>query len=272
MPKKINSIKDIVWAVCILAALLALLVALFYGAIGRWYGDKTRPVMDIGHREVSGSAEKAGAGLGTVPDGTLHTLRESGDAGQSYLDSLTFVVDGSFAALRGSALTAAPIWTSESGSLPMSAYDSWRVIYPGDGSNVTIPNAAMIAKPGLLVLCLGSEGAEGMSQEQFTALYEDLIAGILSASPQTRLIIAPAGSVTAAYAGEGMSAERAGEINTWLRQICVDTGAVWADWSEVLNDGGFLRAEFAESDGHTLNAVGLSTVCSWLRTHATASD
>lgn len=271
MPKKINSIKDIVWAVCIFAALAALLVAFFYGAIGRWYGDKTRPVMDIGHKEVSGSAEKTGSGLGTVADGTLHTLRETGDAGQSYLDSLTIVTDSAYAGLRGSALTAAAIWASDSGSLPMSAYDSWRVIYPGDGSNVTIPNAAMIAKPGLLVLAIGGDGAEGLSQEQFTALYEDLVAGILAASPNTKLLIAPAGSVTAAYAGEDRSAAQIGEINTWLQQICIDTGAVWCDWSGVLTDGGFLRPEFAESDGHTLNTVGLSTLCSWLRTHA-ASD
>ena len=270
MPKKINSVKDIVWAVCILAALLALLVGLVYGATGHWYGDKTRPVMNIGHRAESGSAEKTGSGAGAVADGTLHTLRESGDTGQSYLDSLTIVADSAYAPLRGSALTAAAIWTSDSGSLPMSAYDSWRIVYPGDGSSVTIPNAATIAKPGLLVLAIGGDGAAGLSQEQFIALYENLISDILTASPQPQILVGPAASVTASYVGEGMSAQQAGQINEWLQQICIDTGAVWADWSGSLCDGGYLRPEFAEADGRTLNAVGLNNLCLWLRTHAAA--
>ena len=272
MPKRINGIKDIVWAVGILAALIALLVGFFYGALGRWYGDKSRPVMDIGgaHAE-SGSAEKAGAGLGTVADGTLHVLQESGDAGQSYLDSLCFLVDGCFSGLRDSALTAGQVWTGENGRLGMADYSTWRVVYPGDGSAVTVPNAAMVAKPGLLVIALGSEGLAGISQELFTRCFEEMIAGILSASPQTKIVIGPATGVTAAYVSDdGMSAEKAAEVNGWLQQICTDTGAVWADWSSVLTDGGYLRPELAEGDGHTLNSAGLSAVCGWLRTHATA--
>jgi len=271
MPQKSGSLKNMIWAVCILAALVALLVGFFYGAVGRWYGDKTRPVMNIGARTETGGAEQTGAGLGTAADGTLHTLRESGDAGQSYLDSLCFLVDGSYIGLRGSPLTAAQVWATEDGTLDMSASDTWRVIYPGDGSAVTVPNAAMVARPELLVLAIGGDGSAGMTQEQFTAVYETLIASILSSSPQTKIVCGPVPSVTAAYAGGGASAEKTAEINGWIRQICLDTGAVWADWSGVLTDGGYLRPEFAEADGRTLSSIGLSTLCGWLRTHA-ASD
>ena len=269
MPNKTNSVKNIVWALAILIALVAPLVGFIYGAVGRWYGDKTRPVMDIGAaRTESGGSDKAGSGLGTAADGTLHTLRESGDAGQSYLDSLVFLTDSAYSGLRGGALTTAQVWTTENGVLDMSGYEFWRVVYPGDGSSVTVANAAMVAKPGLLVIAIGSDNAAGLTKEQFTAEYEDLIASILSSSPQTRIVCGSLASVTAAYAGTDMSAEKAAEINGWIRQICIDTGATWADWSGVLTDGGYLRPEFAEGDGKTLNNIGLSTLCGWLRTHA----
>ncbi len=273
---KRTAVKNVIWAICIGLALLALLVGLFIAAVEHYYGDKTRPVMNVGTTVSTTSSAKTtadavGAGKGTTSDGTLHELKSSRDAGQTYLDSLTFLCDSSTIPLKSSGLTAAPVWGSESRALPMTTAFSWRIVFPGDGSVISPDSAAMISKPGILVIAVGGDDAGGISREDFIENYELLIRAVLEASPGTRVICGAFCSVTTAYAGaDGLTAERAPEINEWIKQVCTDTGAYYADWFSTLTSGGYLRPEYAEADGRTLSGAGLSALLGWLRTHASA--
>lgn len=267
---KRSGIKDMIWAVCIGLALLALFVGFVLTAVGRWYGDKSRPVMNIGAKTVvEGGAAEVGSGTGTVADGKLHQLKKTADAGQDYLDSLTFLVDSSLIGLRDSGLTQGQVWSSDSGELDMSLAYGWNIVYPGDGSVISPANAAMILKPGILVIAVGSDGVGELGEEDFVENYGMLIDSILAASPETRVVLGSVCSVTTAYAGfDGWNADRAALVNSWIQKVCENTGALYADWSGSLTDGGYLRPEYATASGRALSNAGLGTLLGWLRTHA----
>ena len=128
---KQTALKNIIWAICIGLALLALVIGLFIAAVDHYYGEKTRPVMNIGstvsRSTASAAADSIGAGKGTAADGTLHELKSSRDAGQSYLDSLTFLCDSSSIPLKSSGLVSSQVWGGEDGTLPMTTAFSWRI-------------------------------------------------------------------------------------------------------------------------------------------------
>lgn len=272
---KQTALKNVIWAICIGLALLALLIGLFIAAIGHYYGEKGRPVMNIGSPAAADSskpaADSVGAGQGTIADGQLHELQSSRDAGQVYLDKITFLCDSSTAALASSGLVNGQVWCGEDRTLPMTTAFSWRIVFPSDQSVIPPDTAAMVAKPGLLVIAVGSDDIGSISREDFVENYDLLIRSILTASPDTRVICGSLCSVTTAYTGsDGLTGERVSELNEWIKQVCTDTGAYYADWSSALTNGGYLRPEYADGDGRSLNNAGLSALLGWLRTHAAA--
>ena len=266
-----RALKDMIWAACIAIALAAVFVGFVLEAVGHYYGDKSRPVMDLGHSVSAPKAEVRQSGM--TADGTVHRLQQSGDAGQVYLDSLVYLCDASFIPLRSSGLTAGQVWGSESGSLPMNKLDLWTITFPADNSQRSPGQACMLSQPKTLVLCIGSEGLDGLNEESFVQYYEALIEDIHSYSPATVMICCPVASVAPGYTGlDSMNGTRAAEINSWIVRVCRETGAWYADLTSVLNDGGYLRPEFAEPDGRTLNAAGLNAMLNYLRIHALSAN
>ena len=266
-----RALKDMIWAACIAIALAAVFVGFVLEAVGHYYGDKSRPVMDLGHSVSAPKAEVRQSGM--TADGTVHRLQQSADAGQVYLDSLVYLCDASFIPLRSSGLTAGQVWGSESGSLPMNKLDLWTITFPADNSQRSPGQACMLSQPKTLVLCIGSEGLDGLNEESFVQYYEALIEDIHTYSPATVMICCPVASVAPGYTGlDNMSGTRAVEINSWIARVCRETGAWYADLTSVLNDGGYLRPEFAEPDGRTLNAAGLNAMLNYLRIHALSSN
>ena len=267
-----RALKDMIWAACIAIALSALFIGFVLEAVGHYYGDKSRPVMDLGHPSAA-RASTVPQQSGMTPDGTVHRLQQTADAGKAYLDSLVYLCDASFIPLRSSGLTAGQVWGSESGSLPMNKLDLWTITFPADNSQRSPGQACMLSQPKTLVLCIGSEGLDGLNEDSFVQYYEALIEDIHNYSPATVMICCPVASVAPGYTGlDNMSGTRAAEINSWIMRVCRETGAWYADLTSVLNDGGYLRPEFAEPDGRTLNAAGLNAMLNYLRIHALSSN
>ena len=271
MFKRLKRIKDLLWAAAIGLSLLFLFVGLIAASFTSYHGDRTRPVMNLRgeKQEENAPAETAAVKRsGLQPDGTLHPLAETGDAGESYLDSLTFLCDSSFSALRGSDLTKASVWSSETGSLPMNIIDSWKIRYPVDGSSISPASAAMTAKPAVLILAVGSDGTQDMTKDGFVENYTSLIRAIAKGSPDTRVICLSLPSVSVSYAGGDMSKDRAEEINGWIKSVCVETGAYYADLGDTVCKDGWLREEYADGSGRALNAAGLRELLNYLRDHS----
>lgn len=275
MFKRLKAIKDLLWAAAIGLALLFLLIGLIAASFTSYHGDRNYPTMDLrsGQEKKEEKADSpSGAAVvtaGLKPDGTLHPLAKTDDAGESYLASVTLLCDSSFVALRGAGLSEIVVWSSETGSLPMGAPEEWKIRYPGDGSLISPSSAALIAKPAFFVLAVGSDEAAGLNKERFTEKYTALLRGISKACPDAKIACLTLCSVTDAYQEEnGMTPEKAEEINGWIREICINTGAFFGDLSDTLCENGRLRAEYADGSGRALNSAGLRELLNYLRDHS----
>ena len=145
-----------------------------------------------------------------------------------------------------------------------------RIVYPGDGSIVTSPDAAMLLQPDILVISIGNDGIANIDQFDFIDKYDTLIADIRRNSPNTWVICLPLTSVTADYAGnDGLSVAKCNEANTWIQTVCQQTGSIYCDAVSAVQDvSGTLLKEYAAADGRTLNPTGVTQILQYLRYHA----
>ena len=276
MRGRLNAIKNIAWALAIVLCLLAIFIGLLFAAFTRNSEEQSRGGVKLGTKPVVvESAEDSGTRPPQMGDGTLQTLPETQDAGQAYIDSLTFLCDSPWIGLRNYGMlsggeTTSQVWTSPSGVIAVADLGESRIVFPNDGSIVTAANAAMILQPKILVIALGNDGIANIDQFDFIDNYKRLIEGIRKASPNTWIVCVPLTSVTVAYnTADGLSAAKCNEANTWIQTVCSDTGAYYCDAvSSVQDVSGMLLQEYASSDGRTLNSTGINQILQYLRYHA----
>ena len=284
MNGKLSNIKNTAWAIAIVLCLVLLLVALGFAAFTRHHGELERPTVLMGE-----AAEKRDAALAEKKaaeekaeqqqsgPGEVYLLGESGDAGQAYIDSLTFLCDSALIGLRdygllreGTATTQ--VWGSSAGNIPASQLGSFKIRFPGDGSEISPADAAMIAKPSILVISLGTDGLADSNETQFISDFEALIRGVQEASPYTTVVVCTVTSVTISYSGsDGLEFTLVNRANEWLARVCADTGAYLVDAASAVSDSnGSLLTEYASANGKTLNSAGLNQILLYLRNHALA--
>ncbi|MCR5137217.1 MAG: SGNH/GDSL hydrolase family protein [Oscillospiraceae bacterium] len=278
MRGRLTAIKNIVWAFGIVLCLLAVFVGLLFAAFTRSREEQFRGGLPLGsYRSATVADEAADAVTGPVQegDGTLKSLPETGDAGQEYIDSLTFLCDSTLIGLRDYGIlnggtATSQVWATPTGVLAVADIDESRIVFPNDGSIITAANAAMIVQPKVLVISVGNDGIGMEDQYVFIGKYETLINDIRRNSPETWILCLPLTSVTADYsAGDGVTPERCREVNGWIRSACEDTGAFYVDaTSTVLDQNGALMSEYASANGRTLNSAGLNQILQYLRYHA----
>ena len=275
MPDRLTTVKNIIWAVATGICILAVTVGLISAMTRRYDGEKPEMTLDLGSSSMQESSEDDGVIMSTdqsagIQRGELHQLQPTPDAGDGYQNSLTFLVDSTFVGLRTKQLVEAnQVWATSSGSMPIGKLDSSNILFPNDGSEISPQNAAMISKPKILVIGIGTDGLADVDQNTFVAVYDKLIENILSASPDTQIICMGLCSVTEDYNGKDLSVNIMSDGNDWVKLVCRDTGAWYADVAENLGDGsGGLRASYAEANGKSLSGDGLQLVLEYLRTHA----
>ena len=276
MQGKWNTYKNFGWALAIGVALFALLLGLLFTAFTRYGGELDRPKIQLG--EVSAAVPEAGAvpEADTVQDrtGRLVTLAGTADGGQGYIDSLTFLCDSATIGLRdygilSGGIATTQVWGSNSGSLPIGTIPDALIKYPGDGSQINAIDAAMIAKPKILVISIGQDGLMGVDKETFIANYESLVMGIREKSPGTYIVCCSITSVGPNYAGaDGLTRDAINWANDYIQEVCIDTGAYFCDVAHDMRDStSVLDGSYASSNGKTLNTAGLNAFLQYLRTH-----
>lgn len=278
MGDKLTVMKNIIWAVAIVLCLVALLVGLIFGSASRYYGPESDHILylDGSAPAKADKGEDKGEEEPATPrgDGTLHTLDKSGDAGEEYQDSLTFLCDSALVGIRdygllSGGIATTQVWGTNAGNLPMDGILEDTIKYPNDGSEIKIADAAMVAKPEKLVISIGTDGLSAMNRDTFIYNYTMLIMSIQTASPDTEIICCSLTSVVSGYGGsDGLSSTAVGEANEWIKQVCTDTGAYFLDVASVINNNGYLMDKFASSNGKTLNSDGLKEFLDFVRTHA----
>ena len=276
MQGKWNTYKNFGWALAIGVALFALLLGLLFTAFARYGGELDRPKIQLG--EVAAAVPEADAlpEADTVQDrtGRLVTLAGTADGGQGYIDSLTFLCDSATIGLRdygilSGGIATTQVWGSNSGSLPIGTIPDALIKYPGDGSQINAIDAAMIAKPKILVISIGQDGLMGVDKETFIANYESLVMGIREKSPGTYIVCCSVTSVGANYAGaDGLTRDAINWANDYIQEVCIDTGAYFCDVAHDMRDSTSVQdGSYASSNGKTLNTAGLNAFLQYLRTH-----
>lgn len=273
MKRSLFAIKNLIWLIGIFLSLGVMFVALIIAAVTGYSGPIQRggPILGVG--EAWKQAEQQAAAAQSAPGGELIILGETKDGGQSYLDSLTLLVDSNLIGLRSYRILeelsqSAQVWGSHSEDIPADALDTI-ALEMSDGSLVSPAQAVQTRPPHILVISLGADGLVGVEKDRFIAGYEGLIRSIREVDPQLPIVVCSLSSVTVTYSGvSGLTPNNIREANEWIRQVCMNTGVYYCDAAAAVNDtAGWLMSDYASINGKTLNSSGIKAVLDYLCTH-----
>lgn len=265
---KVTGLKNILWAIGIVLCLLALVVGFLVSAVSPYHGESDPRTPDLNAVREKNSSADVSAMTFVEPDGQLHLLRESKDAGVDYIRSSVFLTDSVMLVLREQALTGGDCWSSDFGILPMGSIATWNILY-SDGSKISPADACMVTKPSRLFIAVGSDELDKVGRDDFINGYTSLINSILRASPETTIVCCSISPVSKDYDGEDyIDNDMIANANDWLREVCLNTGVYFADTASALTSDGALNPQYARVDNRSLNTEGAMAVLGYLRTHA----
>lgn len=276
----------LVWAVAIVACLLVVLFSLLFASLtaGSGVDITTAPPSAEGDGPApdgpSAPAQEGDTPASAAPGPEIDTssaalLGETEDAGQAYIDRLTFLGDSTtnglkeYGVLSGGTATT-QVWTPASGTLTLYLWNAASIVYPETGAEMTIADAVETKKPEYLVITLGVNGVAELEEDAFKIYYTDIINSVKEASPSTRIICNSIYPVENDYEHiDQISNEKINTANGWILDVAEATGTRYADSCSVLKAAdGSLREELGNGDGLHLNADGYNAVLEYLRTHA----
>ena len=276
MKNGLSGVKNLIWALAIFVSLLALLVGLVFSVATRYYGDRLDGTLVLG-QGVSASRED-GIDNALEPGaaaGTLLELPSTQDNGIESIFKFTFLCDSTITGINDYATSyggnaTAQLWTDDGAGLSAASAATTQIVYPGDGSLITPSNAAMVAKPKRVAIYIGGDGLASATEESFKAGYTQLINSIRSASPETKIVCCSIASVSSAYPGsDGLSKELIADANSWIKDVCIQSGAYFADIASLLNDDdGYLKAEYSSPDGRSVGNAGIAKIVEYFRYHS----
>ena len=142
----------------------------------------------VRQEEIPASAEEEDKAL----------LEETEDYGQDYLDSFIFFGESTTYHMKDRAVLrdgkdTRQVWAPDSGTVNLDTTTSSLLIrYPETGEYLTVGEAAAKKQPSYMMLTFGLNGAVQnvkRGAEYFKSCYLALIHSILSASPQTKIIL-----------------------------------------------------------------------------------
>lgn len=273
MKRNLSAIKNMGWALAIILCLLTLFVALIIAAVLPYSGPIERGAVQL--NQLESRPEEVTEQKEEIILSELRTLPESMDAGQGYIDGLTFLCDSSVIGLRDYALLAGgtattQVWGSTAGNIPSNSFESCKIRYQAEGVEISPAEAAAKDQPSRLVVVLGSDGLDSVDEDTFVEGYVSLIRSIQQSSPNTVIIVCSISSVTTNYAGvDGANANTIRTVNEWIKTVCMRTGVYYCDSAYAVNDrAGWLDGDYAAVNGKALNTAGIQKFLEYLRTHA----
>lgn len=281
-----------VWTLAIFACLLLVLFALIFSSCGQGAGvpvttdppaQSEMPADDGKESPDSGTSAEPGSESEAPDEGVAATdtpassvlLAETEDAGQEYIDKLTFLGDSTtyglkyYEVLSGGKNTT-QVWTPASGTLTLFNYATATIVFPEDGQEISIVDAVTRKLPEYLVITLGVNGVSMMDEDWFKTDYTALVQSIQTASPDTKIICNSIYPVENDYEQiESINNTNIPQANEWIKAVAEATGCKYADSASVLKaEDGSLREDYGNGDGIHLNADGFNAVLNYLRTHA----
>ena len=236
-------------------------------------GDETSDVTADPNAAVTDGGE--GTTATDAPQTSSVVLGETEDAGQEYIDKLTFLGDSTtyglkfYEVLTGGKNTT-QVWTPANGTLTLYNYATATIVFPEDGQEISIVDAVTRKQPEYLVITLGVNGVAEMDEDWFKQDYTALVQSIQAASPDTKIICNSIYPVENDYEYiNSINNTNIPQANEWIKAVAEATGCKYADSASVLKaEDGSLREDYGNGDGIHLNADGFNAVLNYLRTHA----
>lgn len=236
-------------------------------------GDETSDVTADPNAAVTDGGD--GTAATDAPQTSSVVLGETEDAGQEYIDKLTFLGDSTtyglkyYEVLSGGKNTT-QVWTPASGTLTLYNYATATIVFPEDGQEISIVDAVTRKQPEYLVITLGVNGVAEMDEDWFKQDYTALVQSIQAASPDTKIICNSIYPVENDYEYiNSINNTNIPQANEWIKAVAEATGCKYADSASVLKaEDGSLREDYGNGDGIHLNADGFNAVLEYLRTHA----
>ncbi len=210
---------------------------------------------------------------GVIPSptqGTEARLNETEDMGQAYVDKFVFLGDSTTYGLGYyDVVSDSQVWTPASGTLTLSLWSTATIVYPEDGSEISIKDAVAKKQPEYMLITLGVNGVSFMDEQYFITEYTNLVLAVKEASPNTKIILNSIYPVSASYpVSNGITNEKIDAANVWIERIANSTGIKYLDSESVLKGSdGYLPESYNNGDGLHLNADSFALVMNYLRTH-----
>lgn len=202
-------------------------------------------------------------------------LPPTDDAGQEYIDNITFLGDSTtYGFIFYESLTdgknTKQVWTGFDGTMTLSNQSTIKIKDPSDGSAKTIRECVRLHKPEFIIITLGLNGVSFMDREYFIAEYKSLVTDIQALNPEATLVLQSIYPISPLYIYWGcITNDMVTAANSWILEIAEETGCPYLDTFSVLaGDDGNLKRELESGDGIHLSSEGLDTVLSYIRTHA----
>lgn len=221
---------------------------------------------------VGNTPEEIAAYLAEYPDTVLGVTE---DAGQEYIDKLTFLGDSTtyglihYGMLKDGKNTK-QVWTPASGTLTLSQASFATIVYPETGEEITIVDAVTRSQPEYLVITLGVNGVSFMDEDYFKSEYKKLVESVQTASPDTKIICQSIFPVARSYELlDSINNDKIDAANKWICEVAADCGVKYLDTNSVLRDSeGWLPEEYHNGDGMHLATNSFTLELNNLRTHA----
>ncbi len=276
MKNRLSGFKNLLWAAAILLCLLAMLVGLVFSMSQKRQGQVQSGTITLGKIDRTRSDAGNEAGADNAPERSLIELPSTPKAGLDAVFGMTFLCDKTILGLRtyaehyGDGATA-QIWTDENGGGLRASDAAETPIVFVDGSLISPHDAAMVTRPKKIVLYLGGDGLAETNQSDFVSGYTRLVESLREADPGAEIIICSIASVSSNYQGnDGLNPQLIAQANAWIKQVCIATGAYYADLASFLNDeNGYLSDSYLMPDGRSVAAAGIALVVDYFRFHGT---
>lgn len=156
-------------------------------------------------------------------------------------------------------------------------YNNDKVYYINNKDKVTVWDA--IAKkqsdPKKIYILLGSNGIPGLDNDLHITYYYDLVKKMKNKYPNAILYVASVTPITkdSSYTRTNFNMTKINAFNELVIQMAKDENIYYLDAASFLKDeNGYLKSDYASSDGLHLTAKGHNELFKFYRTHAVSTD
>lgn len=199
-------------------------------------------------------------------------LPETEDAGQSYIDETVFAGDSNTVRLCNFGEIDLQNTLGYVG-IGIGGVTEKECIWFEEYENpVTMVKAVSMLQPRRIIMMFGTNNTS-MDTTSFIEEYDKAYTAMQQAYPYADIIIAAVPPIGANRENAALTMKKIDSFNLALVQLAKEKGCMFLNGTKVLRGAdGYLKSEYAESDGLHLTAKGAAAYLEYVRTHSYITD